>query len=634
MPEITNSSIGYASYQQQYNSTSTSFYQANDTVSIVLFFSIIALLLLSFVLYFWYTERHSIPLTQRGDQAVGQQQEIYLLIDNISSQVKTTFRIPVITLTIVLWKRIFKHQDPMMNTDLTATTTAVATAANAPNTPDAVLPLASHEHQRVYNSRLYHLFSLLFIIGFVITLAILVGAVNSASAATANSSTLLSQASLFVFVLSINLYLITRQRCYYMERRKLFGNDDAHINAIYDTRFSDWDKSMWSNWVQITILIIEFFQLMTFPLRDLITVTSFEAGNQVKTSQLVSFILNAGGLMPDMRTPTWYTYSLWTAFAVTLFSLMLGTIIHCINLKYPYKLPTRWVRWCIPVATLLYIPILTTFVSSAACQSLNIPSNDFSVTLRCNAPNISRQLYIWLSLVGYIVAYFLMTIFLTSYERIPMKNEIAYKSISVAFIKNMGLLLAIVFLLVESTTNVNRMRAILSITILLTMICYNIKTRPCYVDKINFFRTASFTCILWTSALVAILSDTNAAQSLGPLTVIYIIIGGWIFIIILFVIVYFIYYIQPPDHVMMDVSANNTVVSLNEENKYKTSWALDDDLSHLEQNEYPNSLRSATTNVQDNKTTGWLGNNFISRWFNGSSSAAEDTSKDHSDGRI
>lgn len=80
----------------------------------------------------------------------------------------------------------------------------------------------------------------------------------------------------------------------------------------------------------------------------------------------------------------------------------------------------------------------TTFVSSAACQSLNVPSNDFSSTLRCNAPNVSRQLYIWLSLLGYVIAYFLMTIFLTSYERVPTKNEIAYKSISVAFIKNMG----------------------------------------------------------------------------------------------------------------------------------------------------------------------------------------------------
>jgi hypothetical protein len=129
--------------------------------------------------------------------------------------------------------------------------------------------------------------------------------------------------------------------------------------------------------------------------------------------------------------------------------------------------------------------VLTAFVSSAACQSLNTPTNDFYATLRCHSDDISRQVYLWLSLFGYILSYFLMTVFLTSYERVPTKNEIAYKSISVAFIKNMGLLLALVFLLVESTTNVNRMRAILSITIILTMICYNIKTRPCYVDKVN-----------------------------------------------------------------------------------------------------------------------------------------------------
>lgn len=343
-----NSSIGYASYQQQYNSASTSLYQANDTVSIALFFSIIALLLISFALYFWYTERHKVPPIQRGDQAVGQQQEIYLLIDNISSQVKTTFRIPIFTLSIVIWNQVFKQQPSNITTSATTTT--------ADN--DCVQPLASHEHQRVYNSRLYHLFSILFIIGFIIALAILIGAVNSSSSSTDNPSTLLLQAGLFVLVLSINIYLITRQRCYYMERRKLFGNDDAHITAIYDTRFSNWDKSMLSNWVQITILIIEFFQLMTFPLRDLITVTSFDgnpSSKQLETSQLVSFILNAGGLMPDMRTPVWYTYSLWTTFTVTMFSLVLGLIIHCINLKYPYKLSTRWVRWFIPVAVSKYI---------------------------------------------------------------------------------------------------------------------------------------------------------------------------------------------------------------------------------------------------------------------------------------
>jgi hypothetical protein len=67
-----------------------------------------------------------------------------------------------------------------------------------------------------------------------------------------------------------------------------------------------------------------------------------------------------------------------------------------------------------------------------------VPTNDYAETLRCHAPNISQQLYLWLSLFGYIIAYFLMTMFLTSYERIPVLNEIAFKSISVAFIKNMG----------------------------------------------------------------------------------------------------------------------------------------------------------------------------------------------------
>lgn len=163
------------------------------------------------------------------------------------------------------------------------------------------------------------------------------------------------------------------------------------------------------------------------------------------------------------------------------------------------------------------------------------------------------------------------------------------------------------------------MRAILSITILLTMICYNIKTRPCYVDKvkyadrvimffltytcqINFFRTASFTCILWTSALVAILSDTDAAQSLGPFAVIYIIIGGWVFIILVFIIIYFIYYIQPPDHIMMDDSATAISPTQSSEN-----------LDYADHR----SIRSAVTTRQD--SGGWLENSGISKWWYGTS---------------
>ncbi|KAI9009340.1 hypothetical protein CLU79DRAFT_775226 [Phycomyces nitens] len=552
---ITHGSIGYSSYQQQYPSTAG--FPANDLASIILFFSIIFVVLASFVFYFWFTQWHKVPPQQRHEEELEHQKEVDLLVENLKQQAKTTFKIPFITLIIVLWKSSFYSSQLSQD-------------------PHAVLtdqqPM-SHEYRKVFVHRFTHLFSIIFMTAMAIALAILIGTVSTPVAS--NTSSIL-QAGLFVFVVCINLFFTTRQRFYYKDRKEVFGEDDAHINAVYKTQFKDWDSKMLSNWIQIAILTIEFFQLLTFPLRDLITVNSFEeghGGDQTKFTHLVSLVMNAGGFMPDMRTPTWYTYSVWTAFAATIVSFIVAVVVHCVNIWRPYKLPTRWVRWCIPVATLLYIPVLTTFVSSAACQSLNISTHEYAANLRCNSPQISQQVYLWMSLVGYVLAYLLMTIFLTSYERIPQHNEIAFKSVSVAFIKNMGLLLAIVFLLVESTTNKNRMRAIMSITILLTMICYNIKTKPCYVDKINFFRTASFSCILWASVLVAILSDTNAAQSLGPLAVLCIIVGGWAIIIFLFILIYIIYYRQPAEYTDDDRTDSGIMGISEDEPISNTPWA-------------------------------------------------------------
>ncbi|ORX52411.1 hypothetical protein DM01DRAFT_1408287 [Hesseltinella vesiculosa] len=536
-PLTTNeSSIGYASYQQQYLGHGE--FVPNDLASIVLFFSIIGLLVVSFVFYFWFTEWHKVPAQQRHEEALERQKEVDQLVENLQEQVKAVFKIPVAALIrIVCRGTFFSSTYPPLTPTVHFRQNASLTTYLSPPPTTAVV---SREQYNVWAHRVHHAFSLLFLLGFAVGLiTLLVGASGPVTHAT--SATL--QAALFLLVLCTNLFLITRQRYYYRHRKQLFGEDDAHLNAVYKTHFDSWDNTL-ANWIQLAILIIEFFQLLTFPLRDLITVNSFSTSDDTPSSfsHFLSILLNAGGLMPDMRTPVWYTYTLWTALVMTLFSLIVAVLVHGLNVWRPYKIPNSWVRWCIPVATLLYIPVLTTFVSSAACQSLNVPTNVYASTLRCHAPNISQQSYLWMSLIGYIVAYFLMTMFLTSYERIPVHNEIAFKSISVAFIKNMGLLLAIVFLLVESTTNKNRMRAILSIIILLTMICYNIKTKPCYVDKINFFRVASYSCILWTSVLVAILSDTNAAQNLGPLSVLCVIVSGWILIIVLFIILYCVYY--------------------------------------------------------------------------------------------
>ncbi|KAI7858667.1 hypothetical protein BDC45DRAFT_433799 [Circinella umbellata] len=415
----TNSTIGFARYQQQ----DTSGRPTNDLASIILFFSVIFIILLSVVFYLWITRWHKVPAQQRREEQVEDQKEIDQLVQNLKDQVKTIFRIPIVNMIYILFTKK-QHQQ-------------------------------SHEHRKVYAYKLYHLFSLVCIIVMLVSLVVLIGTVASSSSQfNQGPSSFILQTFLFVFVLCVNLYLITRQRCYYKERKELFGSDDAHMHAVYKTRFKDWDSKMWTNWVQIAILIIEFFQLLVFPLRDLITVNLFNTNGNNDTNDnnnnnntneehgnffdLVTIVMNAGGFMPDMRTPTWYTYSVWTVFTTSVLGLFIAVTVHCINIWRPYKIPTRWVHWCIPVTTLLYIPVLTTFVSSAACQTLNVPSNEFSDTLRCHSSDISQQLYLWTSLGGYMIAYFLLTIFLTSYERIPKHNEIAFKSISVAFIKNMG----------------------------------------------------------------------------------------------------------------------------------------------------------------------------------------------------
>lgn len=331
MGDAANNSIGFATYQLQDNSDR----QSNDLASIILFFSVIFIIVASFIFYFWITRWHKVPPQQRRDKELEDQKEIDQLVENFRQQVATVFHLPLLTLAIALWRR---HRQPI-----------------------------SHEHRRILTYKLYHLLSFAFLVAIVVALAILIGTTTNAASSNDTNTSRILQAALFVFVLSINLYLITRQRCYYKERKELFGSTDAHMHAVYKTRFDDWNARMWSNWVQIAILIIEFFQLLAFPLRDLITVNSFsndgagsdeqQRNNQIRFFEFVSIIMNVGGFMPDMRTPTWYTYSLWTVYAVVILGLIIAVFVNGINAWRPYKIPNRWVYWCIPVTVIENMPL-------------------------------------------------------------------------------------------------------------------------------------------------------------------------------------------------------------------------------------------------------------------------------------
>ncbi|KAJ2458091.1 hypothetical protein GGI02_006051, partial [Coemansia sp. RSA 2322] len=130
-------------------------------------------------------------------------------------------------------------------------------------------------------------------------------------------------------------------------------------------------------------------------------------------------------------------------------------------------------------------------------------------------PSISKPLYLAFTVVAYTAGYVILTAFVTSFDRIPVKGEIHYKSQGVAFLKNASMLLSIDFLLVANSYR--HIRSILSLIIVLSMVCFNISTQPCFVDQINYWRTYGLCSILWVALIVTMLTnESNTLTKIGP----------------------------------------------------------------------------------------------------------------------
>ncbi len=250
----------------------------------------------------------------------------------------------------------------------------------------------------------------------------------------------------------------------------------------------------------------------------------------------------------------------------------------------------------------MYLPILSTFLSSAACQSQAIheyarerlarleqrpkwdghgslqaseilhavvatlldtapTATPSAKSLLCTGPQIQPSFYLAASLLGYTLAYLLFMVFLTSFERVPTKGEICYRPNGVAVLKNLGLLLAVNYLLIQLPSQ-RRFRGLVSMAIMLAMACYTIRMKPCYWDKMNYWRTFSFSCVLYASLLVALLCPSPAPDKVkgdriggrwvmaphlkmgsgwslggGPKAMLAWIAAGWVILVIVFVFV-------------------------------------------------------------------------------------------------
>ncbi|KAJ3352557.1 hypothetical protein GGF32_003659, partial [Allomyces javanicus] len=233
------------------------------------------------------------------------------------------------------------------------------------------------------------------------------------------------------------------------------------------------------NLMQILIILVEFVQLISFPLRDLFNNPALNSEGASATQDLVRILDNMMRvltLIPDQLSALLlYQLQFWTFFGVIMAGAAVAAAFAIAKYRFGRHWPVGWVFALVPVASLLYLPFLVTFVSSAACIAQTYKSQ----ALRCNNQRAHETIYLVCSMVGFIVAYALLTVFLSADERRPTEGDITFKSSSVAFMKNMGFLMVIISLLVPAQKPV--VRGLLSLMIIVTMCAYNIRQRPCYV---------------------------------------------------------------------------------------------------------------------------------------------------------
>ncbi|KAJ2386735.1 hypothetical protein H4S02_003712, partial [Coemansia sp. RSA 2611] len=258
--------------------------------------------------------------------------------------------------------------------------------------------------------------------------------------------------------------------------------------------------------------------LLSFPIRDLIDSIHLADRIDPDSPDTANFIIGIISMFANLSSK-FYIIQLWFLVAVIACIAAVMSTIHVYNAWWPHKpIALYWVKYLLPLANLLYLPMLVMLIGSAACLS-KLGTDDkkgaASGLLRCNDPTIVKPLYLSFTVVAYTAGYVILTAFVTSFDRIPIQGEIHFRSQGVAFLKNASMLLSIDFLLVANSYR--HIRSILSLVIVLSMVCFNISTQPCFVDQINYWRTYGLCSILWVSLIVAML--TNESSTLTKLSI-------------------------------------------------------------------------------------------------------------------
>ncbi|KAI8326356.1 hypothetical protein GQ54DRAFT_238419, partial [Martensiomyces pterosporus] len=278
----------------------------------------------------------------------------------------------------------------------------------------------------------HHVFSWMFIITLTASVVVLAVALSLGLPQVVRIST-------FSYIASLNALFMTRQHLYYVRRTHL-TYDAAHYLVLDTTKFRQFDVSVF-NLMQIGILVLEFLQLLSFPIRDLLQSIDLAKSGGSEHAETADFIVGVVTMFANLSSK-FYKIQFWFLVAVIVCISMVAAAIHTHNSWQPHRpIALYWVKYLLPMANLFYLPMLVMLIGSASCLSKLGTEEDKSAStglLRCNDPSISKPLYLGVTMAAYTTAYVILTTFVTSFDRIPIRGEIHYRSQGVAFLKNMG----------------------------------------------------------------------------------------------------------------------------------------------------------------------------------------------------
>ncbi|KAJ3069612.1 hypothetical protein HDU98_007323 [Podochytrium sp. JEL0797] len=349
------------------------------------------------------------------------------------------------------------------------------------------------------------------------------------------------------------------------------------------------------NFIQIAVLVIEFVQLASFPYRDLLLNANFQhslayasgtgladaTGNQFISSIRSAFSTISSGL-PEVSTLVLANIKFAIAWWISLIGVSVA--VGFIGIKHLLRTSRRlreyprvrkickvmvegtWILYFEPLTSIFYLILLGSFIEPLGCLSSNkqplwppaagSSANESAILLQnavslrveqCLPVLMNPPLQVWSTILGYIMGYYLLTIFKICDEQKPREGVITFTSRSEVLNKNGSLSLLLLYTLIP-TADSTTLRGVIAIFVISIMIFYQVRIGSSYIRPINFWRTVSFLSVLWMSICVVYFTSPSQASFYGignptlgykPWMRISLTIGlGWVFILAMYAVLH------------------------------------------------------------------------------------------------